>query len=56
MWCVEVEADCIVVSGGAKFYGTFGFPTRIARAMFERLDKIPLAVSRFLYFILRSPF
>ena len=56
IWGAEVEADCIVVSGGAKFDGTFGILTRIARAIFQRLDEIPLAVSRVLCFNLRSPF
>ena len=42
--------------GISKFDSTFGLLTRIARALFEQLDEIPLAVSRFLCFILRSPF
>ena len=52
----EVEVVCVVVSGGAKFDGSFGILTRIARAIWEQFDNIPLAVSLFLRFSLRSPF
>ena len=44
------------VSGGARLGGTFGILTRIARAIFDRLDNTPLAVSTLRCFILRSPF
>ena len=53
----EVEADCIVVSGGAKFDGSFFcILTRIRRALLEQFDTNPLAMSRFMCFILRSTF
>ena len=52
----EVEADSVLVSGGAKFYGIFGNLTRIARAIFEWIEEYKLAVSLFRCFMLRSLF
>ena len=52
----KVEADFVLVSGGAEFDGIFGILTRIARQIFERFEKVPVAVSLFRCFFLRSPF
>ena len=47
----EVEADSVLVSVGAKFYGIFGNLTRIARAIFEWIEEYKLAVSLFRCFM-----